>query len=365
VSAPLLFQPTADAVYGFPNARRLARVDSPYQRIEVWDTPQLGRLFTLDGRPMTSTGDEFIYHECMVHPAALAHPSPKTALVLGGGDGGAAQQLLRHPSIERIVVAELDAEVVRMTREYLPEVQGGAFDDPRVELVIGDAAHYVAGVAHAGAAQAQFAHSGAARAGATQPEASHATTAQAAMDAAMASDSAGAAGPAAAQAHTAAAAAGEATDAGAGAGAGAGATQFDLVVFDLTPPDSPAAGLYTPGFYMQLKRVMSPTAVLSLHLGSPYFHAERIARLLGDLRNTFAIVRTMHTFIPLYGSLWMMATASDTLDPAALTTEALARRLAARRIDSLRHYDTALHAGLFSASRSVRDKLSQFLKPSS
>ena len=144
MSAPLLFQPTADAVYGFPNARRLARVDSPYQRIEVWDTPQLGRLFTLDGRPMTSTGDEFIYHECMVHPAALAHPSPKAALVLGGGDGGAARQLLKHPGIARIVVAELDAEVVRLTREHLPEVHGGAFDDPRVELVIGDAADYVA-----------------------------------------------------------------------------------------------------------------------------------------------------------------------------------------------------------------------------
>ncbi|SOE61323.1 spermidine synthase [Burkholderia sp. OK233] len=292
MSAPLLFHPTADAVYGFPDARRLARVDSPYQRIEVWDTPQLGRLFTLDGRPMTSTGDEFIYHECMVHPAALAHPSPKAALVLGGGDGGAARQLLAHPCIERIVVAELDAEVVRMTREYLPEVHGGAFDDPRVELVIGDAAHYVAGAATA-------------------------------------------------------------------------TKQFDLVVFDLTPPDSPASGLYTPDFYMQLKRVMSPTAALSLHLGSPYFHAERIAGLLNDLHDTFAIVRTMSTFIPLYGSLWMMATASDTLDPAALTVKAVAERLATRRIDSLKHYDAALHAGLLSASRPVRDKLSQFLKPSS
>lgn len=295
MSAPLLFHPTADAVYGFPNARRLARVDSPYQRIEVWDTPQLGRLFTLDGRPMTSTGDEFIYHECMVHPAALAHPSPKAALVLGGGDGGAAQQLLKHPGIERIVVAELDAQVVRLTREYLPEVHGGAFDDPRVELVIGDAADFVAGALQ------------------TVP----------------------------------------ATE------------QFDLVVFDLTPPDSPASGLYTPDFYTQLKRVMSPTAALSLHLGSPYFHAERIAGLLNDLRDTFAIVRTMSTFIPLYGSLWMMATASDTLDPASLTVEALTERLAARRIDSLKHYDPTLHAGLFSASRSVRDKLSQFLKPSS
>jgi spermidine synthase len=116
---------------------------------------------------------------------------------------------------------------------------------------------------------------------------------------------------------------------------------------------------------MQLKRVMSPTAALSLHLGSPYFHAERVAGLLDDLRDTFAIVRTMSTFIPLYGSLWMMATASDTLDPTALTAEALTKRLAERRIGALKHYDPALHAGLFSASRSVRDKLSQFLKPSS
>ncbi|CAE6775908.1 spermidine synthase [Paraburkholderia haematera] len=320
MSAPLLFQPTADAVYGFPNARRLARVDSPYQRIEVWETPQLGRLFTLDGRPMTSTGDEFIYHECMVHPAALAHPSPKRALVLGGGDGGAARQLLKHPGIERIVVAELDAEVVRLTREHLPEVHDGAFDDPRVELVIGDAADYVARAAHAATEVARVA----AAAAATPTVASR---------------------PA--------------------ADAASSAEQFDLIVFDLTPPDSPAAGLYTPDFYMQLKRVMSPTAVLSLHLGSPYFHAERVAGLLDDLRDTFAIVRTMHTFIPLYGSLWMMATASDTLDPATLAVEALAERLAARRIDSLKHYDPALHAGLFSASRSVRDKLSQFLKPSS
>ncbi len=301
MSAPLLFHPSPDAVYGFPRAKLVVRVDSPYQRIEVWDTPQLGRLFTLDGRPMTATGDEFIYHECMVHPAALAHPSPKAALVLGGGDGGAARQLLRHASIERIVVAELDAQVVRLTREHLPEVHGGAFDDPRVELVIGDAAHYVAAAAQSVA-------------------------------------------PFVAQA--------------------AAPTQFDVVVFDLTPPDSPAAGLYTPDFYQQLKRVMSPNAALSVHLGSPYFHAERVAGLLDDLRATFAVVRTMNTFIPLYGSLWMMATASDTLDPAALTVNTLTERLDARRIDALQHYGAATHAGLFSASQSVRDKLSQFLKPS-
>ncbi|MGF6773003.1 spermidine synthase [Paraburkholderia sp. GAS199] len=297
MSATLLFHPNRDAVYGFEHARRLASVRSAYQHIEVWDTPQLGRLFTLDGRPMTSTGDEFIYHECMVHPTALAHPAPRTALVLGGGDGGAARQLLRHACIERIVVAELDADVVRLTREHLPEVHGGAFDDPRVELVIGDAADYVAA----------------------------------------------ASGPAGAL----------------------GNMGFDLIVFDLTPPDSPAAGLYTPGFYAQLKRVMNPGAALSMHLGSPYFHPERIGQLLDDLRETFAVVRTMTAFVPLYGSLWMMATASDTLDPAALATEALTSRLAARGLGSLQHYDPHMHPALFSAFRSVRDKLSQFLKPAS
>lgn len=97
----------------------------------------------------------------------------------------------------------------------------------------------------------------------------------------------------------------------------------------------------------------------------PIFHARRIAALLDGLRAAFGVVHTMNTCVPLYGSLWMMASASDTLDPAALTVDMLAARLAARRIDSLKHYEPAMHAGLLSASRSVRDKLSQFLKSSS
>ncbi|HVE06137.1 MAG TPA: polyamine aminopropyltransferase [Paraburkholderia sp.] len=285
MSASLLFTPARDAVYGFPHARRVAHVDSPYQRIEIWHTEQLGCLFTLDGRPMTSTGDEFIYHECMTHPAALAHPAPRAALVLGGGDGGAARQLLAHRSIKRIVVAELDAEVVRLTREHMPQVHGGAFDDPRVELVIGDAAQYVERAQHT----------------------------------------------------------------------------FDLVVFDLTPPDSPAAGLYTPDFYARLKRVLTPQAAISLHLGSPYFHGPRIAALLADLRRSFAFVRPLAAYVPLYGSLWLMAVASDTLDAAAIAQDELAARIAQRGLDALRFYDAPLHAALFAAPHAVRDKLGRFL----
>ncbi len=278
VDPPLLFHPTPGAAYGFPGARRLACVDSTHQRIEVWDTPQLGRLFTLDARPMTSVGDEFIYHECMVHPAALAHPAPRKALVLGGGDGGAARQLLAHPSIERIVVAELDAAVVSMAREHLPDVHQGALDDARVHLVIGDAATLVA------------------------------TTIE----------------------------------------------RFDLAVFDLTPPDSPAAELYTPAFYARLKKALAPQAMLSMHLGSAQFHLERASALVRGLRASFAMVDVMSAFVPLYGSLWLMALASDTLEAASLFKHDIEERLAARGIDSLRYYDAALHPALFALPRNVR-----------
>jgi spermidine synthase len=101
-----------------------------------------------------------------------------------------------------------------------------------------------------------------------------------------------------------------------------------------------------------------------MHLGAPYFHGATAARLLDGLRASFAVVRTMSAFVPLYGSLWTMATASDTLDPAALAPAELTERLAARKITGLAWYDADAHTGLFSASRAVRDKLSQFLKPS-
>ncbi|KAF1030122.1 MAG: Polyamine aminopropyltransferase [Burkholderia plantarii] len=281
MSTTLYFHPAPDATYGFPNAQRLASVASPYQRIEVWDTPRLGRLFTLDGRPMSSVGDESIYHECMTHPAALSHPQPRKALVLGGGDGGAARQLLKHPSISHIVIAELDAAVVAMARKYLDDVHGQAFDDPRVELVIGDAAHYV---------ERTIEH-------------------------------------------------------------------FDLVVFDLTPPDSPAAGLYSRTFLARLKRILTPCAAVSMHLGAPGFHQARIEALAAELRASFAVLAPMAAHVPLYGGEWLMAVASDTLDAGALFVHDVDERLAARGIADLCFYDAHLHPALFTLRRSLRDTL--------
>jgi spermidine synthase len=133
----------SDAGVLFRRGRLVESVTTQYQKLEVFETPQLGRMFRLDGCNMTSERDEFFYHENLVHPAALAHESPRSALVVGGGDGGSIEELLKHPTIERVVMAELDAAVVRVARAHFQSVHRGALDDPRVEIRIGDGFAYL------------------------------------------------------------------------------------------------------------------------------------------------------------------------------------------------------------------------------
>jgi spermidine synthase len=116
---------------------------SAFQAIEVHDTVPFGRLFRLDGHFMTSEKDEFFYHENLVHLAALTHPKPVRALIVGGGDGGSAEELLKHPSVESVTLAEIDAAVVAISRKYLGAVHHGALDDPRLTLQIGDGFEFV------------------------------------------------------------------------------------------------------------------------------------------------------------------------------------------------------------------------------
>lgn len=141
-----------DPHHGFfcRGARLLEAGRSRYQRYEVWDTPTFGRLFRLDGSLMSAERDEFVYHENLVHVPALCHPAPRRALVVGGGDGGSARELLRHPGIERVVVIELDEQVIELARRHLGAIHQGALDDPRTELHIGDGMDYVRGAVAAG-----------------------------------------------------------------------------------------------------------------------------------------------------------------------------------------------------------------------
>ena len=103
------------------SARQYERFTSPYQTVEVHDTVPFGKLFRLDGCFMTSERDEFFYHENLVHVAAVTHPQPERALVIGGGDGGSAEEILKHPSIKSVTLAEIDLAVVDISRKYLQQ----------------------------------------------------------------------------------------------------------------------------------------------------------------------------------------------------------------------------------------------------
>lgn len=129
-----------DVSLAFESKVRLTEQHSGYQRITIEHTSTFGRLYRLDGDLMASEADEFIIHESLAHLPALAHPNPRSALILGGGDGATARELLKHPGIERIVVAELDPEVVRLVGQFIPALPARSFDSPRVHLKIGDAA---------------------------------------------------------------------------------------------------------------------------------------------------------------------------------------------------------------------------------
>ncbi|HVE49540.1 MAG TPA: polyamine aminopropyltransferase [Casimicrobiaceae bacterium] len=134
---------TNDWGFFIRSAQVLERFRSQFQAVEVHDTVPFGKLFRLDGCFMTSEKDEFFYHENLVHMAALAHPSPERALIIGGGDGGSAEELLKYPSMNAVTLCEIDAAVVDISRKHLARVHRGALDDPRLTIRIGDGLAFV------------------------------------------------------------------------------------------------------------------------------------------------------------------------------------------------------------------------------
>lgn len=115
-----------------------------YQDMSLIETEQFGRMLVLDGTVQTTIEDEFVYHEMISHIPLFTHKNPKKALVIGGGDGGAIREIIKHPSIEKAVLVEIDGRVVEICKEYLPEISG-ALEDSRVEVRIVDGIQYVQG----------------------------------------------------------------------------------------------------------------------------------------------------------------------------------------------------------------------------
>jgi len=255
------------------------RRQTPFQLLEVYETPELGRIFRLDGFNMTSERDEFFYHENLVHPSAVAHPDPKRALVIGGGDGGSSEELLKHSTLEGVHMAELDPEVIEISKAQFARVHRNVFDNPRLKVTVGDGLAYL-------------------------------------RETSM---------------------------------------RYDLVSMDLTDPVGPSVELYSPATFALAKRAMTANGALTLHLGSPFSHPQRVRATLGNLRQVFAKVAPYFVHIPIYGSIWGFACASDALDPREMTPEAVERVIASRGLTDLQYYNGEVHRAMFALPNYIRD----------
>jgi len=122
--------------------RHLHSEQTPFQRIDFFDSEEFGIFFTLDGYMMVTERDEFMYHDMIVHVPMAVNPDVKKVLVIGGGDGGTVRELTRYPGIEEIHMAEIDERVVRLCQQFLP-VTAGKLDDPRVRLFFEDGVQFV------------------------------------------------------------------------------------------------------------------------------------------------------------------------------------------------------------------------------
>ncbi len=120
----------------------LLETRTEFQHLMIFENPRFGRVMALDGIVQTTERDEFCYHEMLAHVPILAHGAAKRVAIVGGGDGGALEEVLKH-DVERAVTVEIDAGVIEICREYLPEISNGAFDDPRHELVIADGIRFM------------------------------------------------------------------------------------------------------------------------------------------------------------------------------------------------------------------------------
>ena len=123
--------------------RELARVQSEFQDIVIFESFSHGRVMVLDGAIQITEADEFVYQEMLTHVPLLAHGAAETVLIIGAGDGGVLRRVLQHRGVKRAVMVEIDGEVIRLCKEFLPNIAEDAWNDPRAEVIVGDGIDYV------------------------------------------------------------------------------------------------------------------------------------------------------------------------------------------------------------------------------
>jgi len=240
-----------------------------FQDLAMIDTVEFGRMLVLDGCVMTTIRDEYVYHEMIAHVALSAHPNPKRVLVVGGGDGGVIREIIKHPTIEQAVLAEIDGRVIEVSRQYLPEI-ACALGDARVDVRVID------GIAHVQ----------------ENPD------------------------------------------------------TYDVIIVDSTDPIGPAVGLFAREFYQSIARALKPDGIFVAQTESPFFNAELIRRVYGDVSAIFETTRLYLASIPTYPSgLWSFTIGSKVYDPTVIADPARTSAL------QTRYYTPELHLAAFALPR--------------
>ncbi|MGB9694853.1 MAG: methyltransferase domain-containing protein [Caldisericaceae bacterium] len=116
---------------------------TPYQLIQLVESPVFGKMLIIDGDVQSSVRDEYIYHESLVHPAMLLNGEPKTVIILGGGEGATAREVLKHKSVVKVIMIDIDREAISLSKQHLKEWHQGAFEDKRLVVINSDARSFI------------------------------------------------------------------------------------------------------------------------------------------------------------------------------------------------------------------------------
>lgn len=279
-------QADGNEIYMFAVNKTVVKKTTAVQDVEIVDTPSYGRMLLLDGLVQSAEDDEHTYHEALVHPGLIAHHGPRKVLVIGGGEGATLREVLRYGTLEQVTMVDIDGELIALCREHLDDWHQGSFDDPRVEVVIGDGRAFL-----------------------------------------------------------------ENTE-----------RKFDAVICDITDflDHGPAMRLYTREFYDLIAQRLEPGGVLIVQaLETSNSDWEEHAMLVRTVGQAFSIVRSYTAFVSSFVYTWGFLTASETVDPAALSREEVDARIADRLTSELKSYDGLTHQGHFALAKDLRVLLAE------
>ncbi len=257
-----------------------------FQSVAIVDSAGFGTCLVLDGKIQSSECDEFIYHEALVHPAMLAHPNPETVFIAGGGEGATLREVLCHKSVKKVVMVDIDKQVVDICRKFLPAIHQNSFDDPRAEICYTDARKYLE----------------------------------------------------------------ETKD------------RFDVVIIDLVEPleVGPACLLYTQEYYQIIRDRLNDGGIMSVQSGaSGWTNLQNFIDIVDTLKSVFSTVCPYQVYVPSFVDLWGFATASQSLNPAALSPAEVDRRISKKLSKELKSYDGLSHQALFALSKHLRRMLTK------